>query len=136
MWQFMNLTQKQKALIQYRLDVCDEMLPLIEDEFNLYENNENIDFVREVFTKRIRKHAKTLMDKLTTNQKLNGLELMMIKDIYYYGSEYFYVVKRNRDELQSWFSSHKYLQIKLEKFLKSKNIEFYHWEDAPGYDVY
>ena len=131
----MQLTAKQKKLINYRLEVSDEMIWVLMDDLRYYNDN-------DVCCKMISDRAPTLINKLVSNTKLDEIELRMVKDIYYYGYQYFYtLIHSESSELEQklfrgWKQSHNALQIKLERFLTNNNIDFVDWNEAPDYDVH
>ena len=130
----MQLTAKQKKLINYRLEVSDEMIWVLMDDLRYYNDN---DVCRSMISDR----APTLINKLVSNTKLDEIELRMVKDIYYYGHQYFVSLVYGKTKLEqklfrSWEQSHAALQIKLERFLTNNNIDFYDWNEAPDYDVH
>ena len=131
----MQLTAKQKKLINYRLEVSDEMIWVLMDDLRYYNDN---DVCRNMISDR----APTLIDKLVSNIKLDEIELRMVKDIYYYGYQYFHTLIHSessdleRKLFRGWKQSHDALQIKLERFLTNNNIDFVDWNEAPDYDVH
>jgi len=116
----MNLTKNQKEIINDRLNICDEMVFVAMDDLRRW--SEWLDCC-----KFIRKRADTLIDKLITNAELDDIELCMVKDIYYYARP----LNKKGSE-----SSHRYLQVKLEKFLTDNKIEYVHPSEAPDYDYH
>lgn len=117
----MQLTKNQKKIINERLDICDEMAFVAMDDLRRWEDWFDC-------CKLIRKRAKHLIEKLITNADLDDIELCMVKDIYYYASP---IRNKKGSEL-----SHRYLQVKLEQFLKDKGINFVHPSEAPDYDQF
>lgn len=131
----MQLTAKQKKLINHRLEVSDEMIWVLMDDLRYYNDN-------DVCCGMISDRAPTLINKLVSNTKLDEIELRMVKDIYYYGYQYFHtLIHSESSELEQrlfrgWAQSHAALQIKLERFLNNNNIDYVDWNEAPDYDVY